>query len=154
MAYQESLERVVAEVIEPAAAEVDRTGAFPRKQIDALAAAGLLALTIPEELGGAGLGLRAAADVVRAVGVACGSTAMIATMHYSGTAALLAADRKPLLEEIAAGKPLWKGLKEPPRADRLRAGRAELASVAHPSPSPGRTGRRPPRPGPPSAWTG
>lgn len=106
MAYQESLQRIVGEVIEPGAADVDRTGAFPRKQIDALAEAGLLALTVPEELGGGGLGLRAAADVVRAVGAACGSTAMITTMHYSGTAALLAADRKPLLQEIAAGRHL------------------------------------------------
>ena len=106
MEYESTLARVVQEVVAPAAAEIDRTGAFPRRQIDALAQAGLLALTIPVELGGGGLGLRAAADVVRALGAACGSTAMIATMHYSATAALIATERTGVLSEIAAGRHL------------------------------------------------
>ena len=93
-------------MVAPAAAEVDRTGAFPRRQIEALAQAGLLALTVPAELGGGGHGLRAAADVVRALGAACGSTAMVVTMHYSATAALIAAERADVLREIAAGRHL------------------------------------------------
>jgi alkylation response protein AidB-like acyl-CoA dehydrogenase len=36
-------------VIAPAADEIDRTGSFPRRQIEALAEAGLLALTVPED---------------------------------------------------------------------------------------------------------
>jgi isovaleryl-CoA dehydrogenase len=106
MEYESTLARVVQEVVAPAAAEIDRTGSFPRRQIDALAQAGLLALTIPAELGGGGLGLRAAADVVRALGAACGSTAMVATMHYSATAALIATERTGVLSEIAAGRHL------------------------------------------------
>jgi isovaleryl-CoA dehydrogenase len=104
--YASTLERVIEEVVAPAAAEVDRSGTFPRRQIDALAQAGLLALTVPAELGGGGLGLRAAADVVRALGAACGSTAMVVTMHYSATAALIAGERNGVLSEIAAGRHL------------------------------------------------
>ena len=91
--YLSDAQRVVDDVIAPAADDVDRTGTFPRRQIEALAEAGLLALTVPEEFGGGGAGLRAAADVVRAIGAACGSTAMVVTMHYSATAALIAGGR-------------------------------------------------------------
>lgn len=47
--YSGALERVIAEVVAPGAGQVDATGAFPREQIDALAEAGLLALTVPGE---------------------------------------------------------------------------------------------------------
>ena len=89
--YTETLARVIADVVEPGAAEVDATGSFPRKQIDALAGAGILGLTVPAGLGGGGAGPREAALVVRELGAVCGSTAMIVTMHYAATAALAAA---------------------------------------------------------------
>jgi alkylation response protein AidB-like acyl-CoA dehydrogenase len=85
MPYQDALARVIEEVIEPAAAEVDRAAAFPRKQIAALGDAGLLALTVPASFGGGGEGLRAAAHVTSQIGAVCGSTAMVATMHYAAT---------------------------------------------------------------------
>ena len=81
MSYEQALTDVVDEVIAPGAVEVDRSGSFPRRQIEALGAAGLLGLTVPEELGGGGQGMRAAAAVVRELGAACGSTAMIVMMH-------------------------------------------------------------------------
>ncbi len=88
--YGDTLARVIADVVEPGAAEVDAHGSFPRKQVDALAEAGILGLTVPAGLGGGGAGLREAAQVVRELGAVCGSTAMIVTMHYAAAAALAA----------------------------------------------------------------
>ncbi len=103
MPYQDELARV----IEPAAAEVDREAAFPRKQIEALAGAGLLALTVPASFGGGGgEGLRAAAHVTSQIGAVCGSTAMVVTMHYAAAGALAAAGAAEALAAIAAGRHL------------------------------------------------
>lgn len=101
--YRDALARVVAEVIAPGAAGVDVTGSFPRRQIGALADAGQLRLTVPAEFGGGGAGLREAAAAIRELGSACGSTAMIMTMHYAAVAALTAAGAKEALTSIAAG---------------------------------------------------
>ena len=106
MPYQDALARVIEEVIEPGAAEVDASAIFPRRQIGALAEAGLLALTVPTDFGGGGEGMRAASHVVRELGAVCGSTAMIVTMHYSATAALTAGGMKDTLTAIAAGRHL------------------------------------------------
>ena len=104
--YAHALGRVIRDVVEPGAAEVDAAGAFPRSQLGALAQAGLLGLTVPADLGGGGGGLREAAAVIRELGMACGSTAMVMTMHYSATSALVAAGDKETLTEIAAGRHL------------------------------------------------
>lgn len=106
MPYQDALARVIEEVIAPGAAEVDAEGIFPRWQVEALADAGLLGLTVPAELGGGGQGLRAAARVVTELGAVCGSTAMIVTMHYSATAALAAGEQKDTLAAIGEGRHL------------------------------------------------
>jgi len=106
MPYQDALVRVIEEVIEPGAAEVDASAIFPRRQIGALAEAGLLAITVPTDFGGGGEGMRAASHVVRELGAVCGSTAMIVTMHYSATAALTAGGMKDTLTAIAAGRHL------------------------------------------------
>jgi isovaleryl-CoA dehydrogenase len=104
--YRDALLRVIDEVVAPGATEVDASGAFPRKQVDALGAAGLLALTVPGEYGGGGAGLREAADVIRELGSVCGSTAMVVTMHYAAVAALRAAGDRETLTAIAAGEHL------------------------------------------------
>jgi alkylation response protein AidB-like acyl-CoA dehydrogenase len=101
--YRDALLRVIDEVVAPRATEVDASGEFPGEQVSALGAAGLLALTVPADLGGGGAGLREAADVIRELGSVCGSTAMVVTMHYSAVAALTAAGDKDTLTAIAAG---------------------------------------------------
>jgi alkylation response protein AidB-like acyl-CoA dehydrogenase len=101
--YNDALLRVVKEVVAPGATAVDASGRFPAEQVAALSAAGLLALTVPAEFGGGGAGLRQAAEVVRELGSACGSTAMIVTMHYAAVAALTAAGDKDTLAAIARG---------------------------------------------------
>ena len=101
--YLDALKQVIDEVVAPGAASVDADGAFPRAQLDALGAAGILALTVPAEYGGGGAGLREAAVVVRELGAVCGSTAMVVTMHYSAVAGLVAAGDKDTLVTIAGG---------------------------------------------------
>jgi isovaleryl-CoA dehydrogenase len=101
--YLDALKRVVDEVVAPGAVSVDADGAFPRAQLDALGAAGILALTVPAEYGGGGAGLREAAVAVRELGAVCGSTAMVVTMHYAAVAGLVAAGDKDTLVAIAAG---------------------------------------------------
>jgi alkylation response protein AidB-like acyl-CoA dehydrogenase len=104
--YRDVLLRVIDEVVAPGAGAVDATGEFPAAQVSALGAAGLLALTVPAEFGGGGAGLREAADAVRELGSACGSTAMIVTMHYAAVAALTAGGDKDTLTAIASGRHL------------------------------------------------
>jgi alkylation response protein AidB-like acyl-CoA dehydrogenase len=101
--YRDALLRVIDEVVAPGATEVDASGEFPGEQVSALGAAGLLALTVPADLGGGGAGLREAADVIRELGSVCGSTAMVVAMHYSAVAAMTAAGDKDTLTAIAAG---------------------------------------------------
>ena len=101
--YLDALKRVIEEVVAPGAAPVDADGAFPQAQLDALGAAGILALTVPGEYGGGGAGLRAAAQVVRELGSVCGSTAMVVAMHYSAVAGLVAAGDKDTLVTIGGG---------------------------------------------------
>src|ERR1700727_1186026 len=50
--YLDALKRVIDEVVTPGAASVDADGAFPRAQLDALGADGILALTVPAAYGG------------------------------------------------------------------------------------------------------
>ncbi len=106
MSYQVELQRVITNVVEPAAANTDTSARFPATSINALTDSGILSLTVPSEYGGGGLGLTEAADVVRRLSNACGSTAMIVMMHYSATALLAAVGRADVLTEIADGNHL------------------------------------------------
>src|SRR5436189_1693084 len=96
--YRVSLDRVVDEVIAPAAFEIDRTGAFPRAALDALSQAGLLGLVSAKEVGGLGEAHRAATLVVEHIGKYCASTAMIVCMHYAATAVIEAHGRREVRE--------------------------------------------------------
>ncbi|MGH9266339.1 MAG: acyl-CoA dehydrogenase family protein, partial [Acidimicrobiales bacterium] len=102
--YLSALAPVLTEVVAPAAAEVDRTGAYPRPALDALAAAGLLGLVSAKEVGGQGEGQRAATAVVQALAEHCGSTAMVVMMHYCGAAVIEAHGPPDVRERIATGE--------------------------------------------------
>src|SRR6185295_10917987 len=106
MGYQAALTRVIDDVVAPNAAEIDRTGAFPRANLDALAEAGILGLCSSGEVGGGGEGLRAGAAVIAGLAQACGSTAMVVLMHYSATAAIEAFGAEDVRRAIAAGEHL------------------------------------------------
>jgi alkylation response protein AidB-like acyl-CoA dehydrogenase len=102
-AYLEDLGPVLSQVVEPAAVEVDRQATFPRAAIRALGDAGLLGLVSAAEVGGRGEGLGAAAEVIERLAGACGSTAMVACMHYAAAAVIEAHGPREVREQIAAG---------------------------------------------------
>jgi isovaleryl-CoA dehydrogenase len=102
----EVLEELIRTTIEPAAGDVDRTGSFPRASIDALLAAGFGGLISAPGVGGAGAGFAEASAVVRRLGATCASTAMVYTMHLSGTAAVEQLGDDATRRVIAAGEHL------------------------------------------------
>jgi alkylation response protein AidB-like acyl-CoA dehydrogenase len=101
-----TLSRVIEEVVAPAAAHVDETGAFPRAAVEALGKVGLLGLISAREVGGLGEGHRAATLVVEALARACASTAMVVCMHYAATAVIEAWGSRARREPIARGAQL------------------------------------------------
>jgi isovaleryl-CoA dehydrogenase len=100
------VQAIIAEIVGPAAAEVDRAGTFPRKNIEALAQAGVLGILSSSEVGGSDRGLRAAAQIVEQLAGACGSTAMVVLMHYTAVSVIEAHGPEHVRKQIAAGQHL------------------------------------------------
>jgi len=125
--YREALERVIADMVAPSATQVDRDGTFPAENIQALGAAHLLGLLSATDVGGGGLGLREAADVIERLAGACGSTAMVVLMHYSAVAVLEAHAPREIRQAIAAGRHLMFLHRFEQR--RLRLGRCAVDLV-------------------------
>lgn len=102
----EALNRVIADVVAPGAADVDRDGVFPRASVDALASAGLLGIASSPDVGGAGAGLSEQAAIVEHLASACSSTAMVVLMHYAATSVIEAHGPRHVREAIARGEHL------------------------------------------------
>lgn len=81
--FEAELEEICSTTIAKEAADVDRDGAFPARSVEALKSARLLGALSSSESGGLGLGLAGAMRIVRRLAEECGSTAMVATMHYT-----------------------------------------------------------------------
>jgi isovaleryl-CoA dehydrogenase len=99
-----ALTPVVESIVEPHATEIDRRGAYPAGALAALGEAGLLGLVSSADVGGMGLGHRAAALVVEELARHCGSTAMVVLMHYAGAAVLEAHGPEDVRKRVAAGE--------------------------------------------------
>lgn len=106
MTYLQQLDTIVAATIAPAAQATDAGAVFPRAAIDALGQAGLLGLISATDVGGMGLGLAEAAQVVERIAKACPSTAMVVCMHYSGATVLEKFGSENVRRDIAAGRHL------------------------------------------------
>ncbi len=116
--------KLAREVLAPRAADVDRNGTFPRESITALGEAGLMGLTIPEELGGPGGNTLTAAFVIEELARGCSSTAMAYTMHLSAMPLLTALvnedQRIRFIEPIVRGQMLLSvAMSEPGSGNRL-----------------------------------
>lgn len=69
--------------LEPLAAEIDKTGDFPRASIRKMAELGLLGMVIPEQYGGAQFDFVSLAVAIEEISRACGSTGVITAVHNS-----------------------------------------------------------------------
>ncbi len=99
-----SLARVTA--VAAAHAESVDGGRFPKEAVDALRAEGLLGLLSATEVGGLGGTLADAFTVVHALGTVCGSSSMVACMHYCGAAVLEKTGALDVRRAVAEGRHL------------------------------------------------
>ncbi len=101
---------VAARVLAPAAADNDKLGRFSTEAIEALGHARLSGLMLPADVGGAGLGARAFAEVLAVLAEADASVAMVFLMHTLASLTVAAAPRTSsltrVLVEMAAGRHL------------------------------------------------
>lgn len=101
---------IASSVLAPAAGPNDTAGRFSIEAVKALGESGLLGLMLPADVGGAGLGPRAFAEVTATLAEADASVAMVYVMHICATATISAARASdaltPVLRDIAAGRHL------------------------------------------------
>ncbi|MDD2703841.1 MAG: acyl-CoA dehydrogenase family protein [Acidocella sp.] len=116
----ETIRRLAANTLAPAAAETDETASFPAAQLQALAGLGALGMNLPERWGGPGLSAMALAACVEAIAGACGATASALTAHFLATDAILIGGDDPLraryLPAAASGETLGAFALTEPRA--------------------------------------
>ena len=111
----ELLRQTVRELAEakiaPFAAEVDEAARFPQEALDALTAAGMHAVHIPEAFGGEGADALAAAIVIEEVARVCASSSLIPAVNKLGTVPLLLSGSEELkrkyLPPVARGEALF-----------------------------------------------
>ena len=94
-------------ILAPAARQNDKDGRFSSEAVAALGSSGLLAITLPTDIGGSGLGPRTLAAVIATLAESDASTAMVYLMHICATATIASARTgaatASTLKEIAAG---------------------------------------------------
>lgn len=104
---RESVRRLCAEFPGPYWRERDRTQTYPTEFVKALTDAGFLSALIPEEYGGAGLGLTAAAAILEEIQRAgCNGAATHAQMYVMGTVLRHGSEeqKRKYLPEVASGR--------------------------------------------------
>ncbi len=120
---QKMLQKMVREIavkeLEPMAAEIDKSGEFPRDNIKKLAKQGLLGIIVPEEYGGAGFDFISLAIAVEEISRVCATTGVIVAVNNSLVAYPIyhfgnEEQRKKWLPLLASGEKLGAiGITEP-----------------------------------------
>lgn len=112
---------ILAAGLEARAAENDRTGRIAHDQIDEIASSGVLALTVPRTLGGAGAGVLQTVQILRRFGRADPSVALILSMHFIQHLIMAFAPNWPkhlthrLADDAVTGKGLVNALRVEPK---------------------------------------
>jgi alkylation response protein AidB-like acyl-CoA dehydrogenase len=117
-ALRESVRALAEQKIAPHAAKVDQAAEFPQEAHDALVKAGMHAVHIPEEYGGAGADALATAIVIEEVARVCASSSLIPAVNKLGTVPLLLSGSDDLksryLPPVATGEAMFSyALSEP-----------------------------------------
>ena len=110
-AFREEIAAFAAERVAPVAAAIDESGRFPHDMVKALAARGLLGVTIPREWGGAGRDYVSYALAVEAIARASAVLSVIASVNNSLVAEPIAAfgtgaQKEAWLRPLATGASL------------------------------------------------
>lgn len=105
---QDTVRKLVQDVVEPAALEHDEHRRFVRPSFDALAETGLFGAAVGEDDGGAGLGLLSLVVACEELGRACGSSGRLFATQAGTVATALAglADAAELMEAVLTGEKL------------------------------------------------
>jgi alkylation response protein AidB-like acyl-CoA dehydrogenase len=110
-ALRQTTRAVVAEKVTPHAAEADESASFPKAAYDALRAADLHAVHVPEEYGGNGADSLAACIVIEEVARGCASSSLIPAVNKLGSLPLLLAgseeQKERWLRPLAEGDALF-----------------------------------------------
>lgn len=85
----DQVRKLADDVIAPRAADYDRSGEFPRANMEAINALGLNGLFLPEDYGGSPLSFRLYLEVVKIISEACASTGIIYATNYHGMKPLI-----------------------------------------------------------------
>jgi butyryl-CoA dehydrogenase len=80
---QDTARDVAEKVLAPRADELDRTGAFPRENLEALAELGFMGVLVPEEHGGVELGNLELILILEEINRACAATGVTLSVHNS-----------------------------------------------------------------------
>jgi alkylation response protein AidB-like acyl-CoA dehydrogenase len=115
---REAVRALAADKIAPYAADVDDEARFPQEALDALVAADLHAIHVPEEYGGQGGDALAACIVIEEVARVCASSSLIPAVNKLGSMPLLVAGsdevKAAYLPALARGEAMFSyALSEP-----------------------------------------
>ena len=117
-ALRAAVRALAEDKIAPRAAEVDETAEFPLDVLEALQAADLHAIHVPEQYGGQGGDALAACIVIEEVARVCASSSLIPAVNKLGSMPLLVAGSEEVKQEylprLARGEGMFSyGLSEP-----------------------------------------
>ncbi|MBI2217559.1 MAG: acyl-CoA dehydrogenase family protein [Candidatus Rokubacteria bacterium] len=107
-ALRDLVRQVARERIEPLAAHVDETEAYPGDQLKVLAEQGVMGLWIPEAYGGTDLGVTGFCLAVEEIARACASTAVVFLVQFAAGYPLVVAgtedQKRRYLPRLASGE--------------------------------------------------
>jgi len=116
VAIRDSVREFAQGEVAPRAAEIDRSGEFPKDLVAKCAEMGFLGVAVPESLGGSGLDTVSYALIIEELSAACATTGVIVSVNNSlccdpistwGTDEV----KSKYLPELASGKKLVNGSK-------------------------------------------